>query len=140
MTDVERQATRPRSLELVDTIARAYTRQDWNTLRALYHDEARIHGVAPGADVVGPDELVESLGSVVGTVYSIGPVTYTPLDDDAVLATAGIRYPHPGGGHANGLRCWLLTFKDGLVWRSRDFHTERDAQAAYAAYGPDLGL
>ena len=35
---------------------------------------------------------------------------------------------------------WLLTFEDGLVWRSMACRSIDDARAAYEELGLDLGL
>jgi ketosteroid isomerase-like protein len=35
---------------------------------------------------------------------------------------------------------WVLTFKDGLVWRSRAYESVDAARAAYAEYGVDLDV
>jgi hypothetical protein len=35
---------------------------------------------------------------------------------------------------------WVLTFKDGLVWRSRAYESVDAARAAYTAQGVDLDI
>jgi hypothetical protein len=41
-----------------------------------------------------------------------------------------------GDGH----RSWILTFKDGLVWRSCFYRSDDDARAAYEKHGIDLDI
>jgi len=35
---------------------------------------------------------------------------------------------------------WVLTFSDGLVWRSKAYRSIHEARAAYENQGLDLGL
>ena len=57
-----------------------------------------------------------------------------------MLVSAQLRYPLEQGGLADSQRTWLLTFKDGLVWRTRFYRSEANARSAYAQLGIDLGI
>ena len=35
---------------------------------------------------------------------------------------------------------WLLTFHDGLVWRSKAYRSPEEARSAYQEHGLDLGM
>jgi hypothetical protein len=37
-------------------------------------------------------------------------------------------------------RAWLLTFRDGLVWRSKAYRSPEEARAEYQEHGVDLGM
>ena len=128
------------SLDLVRHVASAYNRKDWQALRALYHDDARLFTSAAGERVVGPDELMDVFEALEKTMYSVGATSTQAIDDDAVLISGRLRYPLPSGGLADGHRSWILTFKDGLVWRSCFYHSDGEARAAYEQHGIDLDL
>ncbi len=131
----------PRSLVLLELVSEAYTSHDWEGLRTLYHDEALLCTVADHESVVGPDEVIEVFKRAAGTAYSVGPpAAVVALDDHAVKVTARVRYPLKGGGIGDSERTWLLTFKDGLVFRSRSYHSRAEARAAYAEHGIERGI
>lgn len=117
-----------------------YRGQDWVGLRRLYHDEALLCTQAADGRVVGPDEVVGIFEDLQRTVYSVGEAANVIVDDDAVMVSARLRYQPASGGMADVKRVWLLTFKDGLVYRSRYYRSETEALAAYAAHGIGLGL
>jgi ketosteroid isomerase-like protein len=128
------------SIELLEHVAAAYNRKDWRALRALYHDEARLCTSAAGDRVVGPDELMDVFEELEDSSYAVGTTTTRALDEHAVLVSGRLRYPRPGGGMGDGHRSWILTFKDGLVWRSCFYRSDDDARAAYEKHGIDLDI
>lgn len=131
---------RPTALELIADVDSAFKASAWSALRRLYHDDALLCTVAAHERVVGPDELMEIFEALEGTAYSIGETRTVAVDDATVLVSAQIRYPLEQGGLADSHRTWLLTFRDGLVWRTRFYRTEADARSAYAQLGVDLGI
>ncbi len=131
----------PRSLPLLDAVASAFNRRDWDRLRTLYHDDALLVTVIAHGNVVGPDELMDIFRDLEQTAYLIGrEQRVVAIDDHAVIVVAPLRYEPSAGGIAHSSRAWLLTFKDELVYRSRDFHDEQEARDAYALHGIDLGV
>ena len=128
------------SLDLVRHVANAYARKDWRALRGLYHDDALLFTSAAGERVVGPDELMDVFEALEKTMFSVGATSTQAIDDDAVLISGRLRYPLPTGGLADGHRSWILTFKDGLVWRSCFYRSDAEARAAYERHGIDLGI
>ena len=130
----------PRSLALHDALAAAFNARQWDAVRSLYHDDALLRTVAARHKVLGPDELMEVFAGLDKTAYLIGSEQQVvPVDDDAVIVMASLRYEH-NRGVAHDQKCWLLTFKDDLVFRSCDYPTEVAARAAYAEHGIDLGI
>jgi hypothetical protein len=130
----------PASLDLVSHVAAAYDKKDWRALRALYHDDARLFTSAAGEQVVGPDELMDVFEALQNSTYAVGATTTEPIDDHAVLISGRLRHPLPGGGLGDSHRSWILTFKDGLVWRSCFYRSDDEARAAYERHGIDLDI
>ena len=130
----------PRSLALHDALASAFNARQWDEVRALYHDDALLCTVAAQHQVLGPDELMVVFAGLDKTAYLIGAEQrVVPIDDHAVIVTAPLRYEH-GRGVAHDQKCWLLTFKDDLVFRSCDYATEAAARGAYAEHGIEIGI
>jgi len=130
----------PRSLALHDALASAFNARQWDEVRSLYHDDALLCTVAAQHQVLGPDELMEVFAGLDKTAYLLGAEQQVvPIDDHAVIVTAPLRYEH-SHGVAHDQKCWLLTFKDDLVFRSCDYATESAARAAYAEHGVEIGI
>jgi hypothetical protein len=127
------------ALGVLEAISGAFETSDWTTLRSLYDDDARISSVAAGQRVLGPDELMEVLSQLdVGSYYTDGADTVA-LDDQAVVVCGLAR--QRGDGETRFTRsAWLLTFRDGLVWRSKAYPSIEEARAAYEEHGPGLGM
>ena len=127
-------------LAVARQVEAAYELRDWAALRALHHDDARVLTIGTGERVVGPDEFVDALVALEGTVFEVSETRTHPMDDDAELIGGQMRWPTAGGGIADAHRSAIMTLKDGLVWRSRVYRTDADARAAYVRYGIDLGI
>ena len=130
-----------RSLSLTKAVSDAYVNSDWVALRALYHDDALLSTLAAQQEIVPPDELLQIFARVTTeTIYAIDATETTAIDDDAVLVTGRIRFPLASGGFGEGRRAWILTFKDGLLYRTCAYTSAARARAAYAQHGVDLGI
>jgi hypothetical protein len=55
------------------------------------------------------------------------------------MVIASLRHENTRGV-AHDQICWLLTYKDDLVYRSCDYASEAAARAAYAEHGLALGI
>ena len=129
-----------RVVALHDALAAAFNSKQWDTVRSLYHDEALLRTVAADHKVLGPDELMAVFSNLDKTNYLIGEEqSVIPIDDQAFMVIASLRYEN-SRGIAHDQKCWLLTFKDNLVFRSSDYPNEWAARAAYAEHGIDLGI
>jgi uncharacterized protein DUF4440 len=135
------QVAEVRAIRLLEAISDAFRTKDWRRLRSLYHDQARIVSVAAGERVLSADELIEVLSEMkdASASYSTDEAKTRAFDDNAVVVSGVLRqrdevetlFIHTA---------WLLTFDDGLVWRSMAFRSIDDARAAYDELGLDLGL
>jgi ketosteroid isomerase-like protein len=128
-----------RVLRLLDAISEAFTTSDWARLRSLYHDDARIWSVAGGDRVLSADELIDVLSRTEGWSYSTDGARTEALDENAVVVL-GIARQRIEAEAVFISSAWLLTFRDGLVWRSRAYRSLAEARTAYDELGVDLGL
>jgi hypothetical protein len=128
-----------RALRLLGAISDAFASGDWQRLRSLYHDEARIVSVAAGDRVLSPDELIELLSTSENDSYSTDDARTITFDDNAV-AVAGVMRRREEVQTLYAHSAWLLTFHEGLVWRSKAFRSIDQARVAYAEHGLDLGI
>ena len=127
------------ALRLLRTISDAFESREWSTLRSLYHDEARITAVATGDRILSPDELIEVLSSTESGSYATDDAETEALAENAVVVS-GLVVQRGDGETTFTPSTWVLTFRDGLVWRSKAYASVDEARAAYAADGSDLGM
>jgi hypothetical protein len=135
----ESQVVAARALRLLEAISDAFKTSDWEALRTLYHDEARISSVAAGDSILSPDELIDVLSRTEGWSYSTDDARTEVLADDAVIVS-GIARQRDEVGTMFFPSAWLLTFHDGLVWRSKAYKSVSAARAEYGELGLDLGM
>jgi len=126
-------------LVLLDAISDAFVSRDWERLRSLYHDEARISSVAAGDRILSADGLIEVLAAIEGGSYSTDDVATEALDENAVVVLGLVRARDEVGIMFTP-STWLLTFQDGLVWRSKAYRSPEEARSAYQEHGLDLGM
>jgi hypothetical protein len=87
----------------------------------------------------GRDAVVEALErGRQAAIYRAQVERFEWLDDQTVLTTARARYALEQGGFAEGRVFWLDEFRDGKIWRVRNFKQEAEARAAHAS-GADPG-
>jgi hypothetical protein len=128
-----------RALRLLRAISDAFATRDWTALRALYHDEALILSVAAGERILTADELIDVLAATDVKTYSTDDAETEALDENAVIV-AGLVRERDEAEVMYAPSAWVLTFKDGLVWRSRAYSSVEKARAGYAEDGIDLGM
>ena len=127
------------ALRLLEAISDAFSTGDWERLRSLYHDDARIVSVAAGERILGPDELIEVLSGQENSSYSTDDTKTEAFDENAVVVYGTVR-ERDEVGTLFLTSAWVLTFSDGLVWRSKAYRSIDEARAAYKNQGLDLGL
>jgi hypothetical protein len=108
----------------------------------LIHPEAEMRLlVSFNRPLRGRDAVVEALErGRQAAIYRAQVERFEWLDDETVLTSARARYALEQGGFAEGRVFWLDEFRDGKIWRVRNFRQETDARAAYASAadpGPD---
>ena len=75
-----------RVVALHDALAAAFNSKQWDSVRALYHDEALLRTVAAHHQVLGPDELMEvfskldkTFGQSMGSISTLFMSRATPV-------------------------------------------------------------
>ena len=74
------------------------------------------------------------------TSYHADVATVRTLDENAVLITSRVEYRSTEGEWIRAERVWLYIVVDNLLYRSRVFEAEAEAQETYARLGIDLGV
>ena len=125
---------------LLDEIADAYTSGDIRALINLYDENALICSAAEPGVLMRRADLFER-SDVLQRTHLVGPIDVIPLDENAGLLRATARTATDDGRYQPAaLRVWLLTFRDGLVYRQRVFASREEAVALYTAHGVALGM
>jgi len=128
-----------RALGLLEAISDAFSTRDWERLRSLYHDQARISSVAAGDRVLSADELIDVLAATEGGTYATDDTQTEALDENAVVVWGLVRQRDEVGSMFTA-SAWVLTFRDGLVLRSKAYASVDEGRAAYREHGLDLGI
>ena len=127
--------------DVVAELSRVFPTRDWHALRALYHPDARIVTVTGGPTPLTADALVAELERASrDLVYLVTGSDPLPLDEHAVVITGRMRWRMPKGGFHDAAYVWLLTVRDGLVYRQGVYPGPSEAEAAYRRLGIDLGM
>jgi hypothetical protein len=133
----------PDLLELLGRFEHAHKRRLWEAMRECFHDEARIESVAAGG-VIGTTETVDAIRAAFDEgIYSMSDWELEQLGDpDAALVWAGVRHRPPGSAAriSDATIFWLVTCRDGLVWRVRIFRDRASAVSHLTRTGRSLGL
>ena len=61
------------------------------------------------------------------------------VDEHAVIFVGRMRRSVPGGGFEDAGHVWLLTVRDGLIYRQGVYGTPEEAAAAYEELGSASG-
>ena len=70
----------------------------------------------------------------------IGPSDLIPIDESAGMLRATVRTQTPDGTYESAERVWLLTFKEGLIYRQRVLESREEAANIYQQNGISLGM
>lgn len=62
------------------------------------------------------------------------------LDEHAAIVTGRMRRRMQEGGFQDANHVWLLTVRDGLIYRQGVYHTPAEAADAYRRLGVTLGI
>ena len=124
---------------LLDQVAEAYATGDAAGLKALYAEGALICSAALPDTVLTRDEMFAREDLLQRTAL-IGPIDLIPIDETAGLLRATVRTQAPEGGYQSAPRVWLLTFKDGLIYRQRVLESREAAADMYQRHGIELDM
>jgi SnoaL-like domain len=127
--------------EILQRLHDAYGSGRFEGMLDWFHPDALICAVMTEKQPVGPVEIVERTRAA----YAQDPSYHVRFDEPVVLDEQAIalRGQVRRGGDA-GFRdapvCWLLTFRDGLLYRSVVCASIGEARERYEELGVDAGL
>ncbi len=129
------------ALDVIANLAKVFAARDWRGMRALYHPDARILTVTGGPEPLTADALIAELERVsCDAVYSVTASDPVALDEHAAHVTGRMRWRLPQGGFEEAGHVWLLTVRDGLIYRQGVYDAPREAAEAYERLGITLGV
>jgi hypothetical protein len=127
--------------DVVGELSRVFASRDWRAMRALYHPEALILTVTGGPEPLAADEVVAELERASQDfIYFVTGSDPTGLDEHAAVVTGRIRRRMPEGGFEDAAHVWLLTVREGLIYRQGVYRSREEATADYERLGVDLGV
>ena len=124
---------------LLDQVAEAYGSGDVAALKALYAEDALVCSASLPDAVFTRDEVFAREDLLQRTAL-IGPIELIPIDETAGLLRATVRTQKPDGQFQSAERVWLLTFKDGLIYRQRVLASREAAADLYQQHGIGLDM
>ena len=124
---------------LLDRVVEDYAAGDALGLKALYAEDALVSSAAAPDLVLRRDEVFER-DDLLRRTMLIGAIDLIPIDEFAGLLRATVRTQTAEGLYQSAERVWLLTFKDGLIYRQRVLESREEAEAIYQRQGTGLGM
>jgi hypothetical protein len=127
--------------DVVAELSRVFATRDWRAIRALYHPHALVFTVTGGPKALAADEVVAELERASQDfIYFVTGSDPAALDEHAAVVTGRIRRRMPEGGFEDAAHVWLLTVREGLIYRQGVYRSPEEARAAYASLGVTLGV
>jgi hypothetical protein len=127
--------------EVVAELSRVFATRDWGAMRRLYHPDALVLTVTGGPVPLTADQIVEELERASQDfVYFVTGSDPTALDEHAAVVTGRIRRRMPQGGFEDAAHVWLLTVREGLIFRQGVYRNSEEARAEYERLGVTLGV
>jgi hypothetical protein len=127
--------------DLVTEMSRVFAARDWIAMRALYHPKALAFTVTGGPAPLAADEVIAELERVSQDfVYSVRGSDPVALDEHAAIVTGRMRRRVPRGGFEDAGHVWLLTVREGLLYRQAVYGDPAEAVEAYERLGVTLGV
>lgn len=127
--------------DLVAEMSRVFAARDWSAMRALYHPKALVFTVTGGPAPLAADEVIVELERASQDfVYSVRGSDPVALDEHAAIVTGRMRRRVPRGGFEDAGHVWLMTVRDGLLYRQAVYGEPAEAVEAYERLGITLGV
>jgi ketosteroid isomerase-like protein len=127
--------------DVVAELFEAFTARDWRAMRTLYHPKALIFTVTGGpAPLIANQVIGELERASKELAYSVSASETVAFDEHAVMVTGRMRRGLPGGGFEDAAHVWLLTVRDGLIYRQGVYRDPDEAEEEYERLGATLGL
>jgi hypothetical protein len=127
--------------DVVAELSRVFASRDWGAMRGLYHPDALVFTVTGGPEPLAADEIVAELERASQDfIYFVTGSDPSAIDEHAAIATGRIRRRMPQGGFEDAAHVWLLTVREGLIYRQGVYRSSEAASVAYARLGVSLGV
>ena len=128
-------------LDLVEMFCTLRILEAWKVeLRLLLCDDARVESIAARA-VAGPESTIEAMRfAAAGNAYTVREFEVETLGAEAALVSASISHDDQQVLSVMTRVNWVVSGRDGLIWRARIVATRQEAERILESYGPDLGL
>lgn len=121
---------------LIDDIVTAFERRDVARLQELVHPEAVISPLPSPTPLHGREGVT---AYIEGMKRRIGTVTVSavrPLSDQSVLIEGREQYQDSASGLFDRSAAWIVEFREGMIWRTRNFTSTDAALAAWRDDSP----
>jgi hypothetical protein len=129
------------AIDVIADLSRVFAAKDWKAMRTLYHPSALIFTVTGGPEPLAADGVIAELERASrDAVYSVSAEDPVALAADAAIVTGRMRWRLPQGGFEEAGHVWLLTVRDGLIYRQGVYDDPAEATAAYERLGVTLGV
>lgn len=111
----------------------------WGELRSLLCEDARLESIA-ARGVAGPEATIEAMRfAASGNANTVRDYEIEAVGDDAVLVRASISRDEQGVAVTTSV-LWVVSGRDGLIWRSRIVSTRDEAEHILGENGRGLGM
>ena len=122
-------ATPERPEQLAQRLWLSFRGHNWDLVLTLLHPEARIESsLAPGRTLTAHETVEYWRNGIRDGLFDPKPVGFVELDDNRVLLLGPLR-PTTEVGDADA---YVLTFRDGLLWRANYYASVEEAERAGA--------
>ena len=127
--------------EVIVYLSKVFASRDWHAMRALYHPDALIITVTGGPAPLAPNDVIAELERASDDfVYLVTADDTIAIDDHAAIVTGRMRRRLPERGFEDAAHVWLLTVREGLLYRQAVYHDATEALSAYNRLGIRLGM
>lgn len=130
----------PTPTQLVHALGKAFKASDWDGIAKLYHPDALVKTVIGGEEPRPGLAFIQLLRDTEDAQFRMPRWTAADLDEHAALVSGINQRRFEPRGFSTSPVSWVMTFRDGLLYRSAVFPTDREAKQAYARLGVDLGM
>jgi hypothetical protein len=125
-------------LDLVDLVCTLRVVEAWAELRPLLCEDARLESIA-ARGITGPDATIEAMRfAASGNAYTVHEFEIEALARQVVLVRATIS--HAEDESSTTVVQWLVSGRDGLIWRSRRVGSRDEAERILRDAGRGLGI
>ena len=120
---------------VVRELVEAFNRREPERMASLVADDCEWHSLTRDEPYIGPDGVREYVDDNFGSAASVGVAEYTfgEVGEDSILVSGSLNEVEASGAIAQRQVHWLMTVRDGKIWRARSFVRREDAAAAARA-------